>query len=265
MTEKRLEYALEIAKLAGELTLEYFYDPKLVVDRKEDQTPVTAADRGAELLLRKKIEERFPEDCILGEEFPTKDGSSGYRWILDPIDGTKSFIHGVPTYSNLIGIEKNGEPVIGVINLPGLGERIWAEKGAGAWHEAPRFEKPVRAKVSETQTLDESLFLVSEVLTFFKVNREPVYLELQEKVRLSMAWGDAYGYFLLATGRADVMIDPIVGLWDAAPLLPIIEEAGGRFTDWQGVPSISNGEAAATNGLLHEDVLKITRRFPKSE
>jgi histidinol phosphatase-like enzyme (inositol monophosphatase family) len=263
MPRTHLLSAIEFAKQAGAFTLDYFYDPGLVVERKRDATPVTAADRGAERILRERISERFPQDSIVGEEFPVREGTSEYRWILDPIDGTKSFIHGVPTYSTLIGIEKNGEPVIGVIALPALREVLWASKGEGAWHETPRSEKPVRARVSACPALDCGLFLVSEVLTFTKTGRLDAYLELQNTAGLTSSWGDAYGYFLVATGRAEVMIDPDLNLWDAAPLLPIITEAGGHFTDWQGNPTIHNEEAVATNGILHEEVMTITRRYSK--
>jgi len=261
MSKSRLEYAIDISREAGELTLEYFHNPRLVVDRKEDDSPVTAADRGAELLLRQRIEELFPQDAIFGEEFPMKEGTSEYRWILDPIDGTKSFIHGVPIYSTLIGITKNDEPIIGVIRLPALHEAVWAAKGEGAWHESPRFEQPIPAHVSDCKTLGESLFLTSEVLSFAKTGRQQAYNILQSTARLSRSWGDAYGYFLVATGRAEVMVDPIMSLWDAAPLQTIIEEAGGRFTDWQGNPTIYNEEAVATNSLVHDEVLKLLKEI----
>lgn len=128
----RGEWALAIAREAGEFTLRYFDDPGLQIDRKKDGTPVTLADRGAEELLRRRIAERFPDDAVLGEEFPDREGTSGYRWILDPIDGTKSFIHGVPLYTTLVGIEREGSPVAGVIVIPALGKGVYAEKGEGA-------------------------------------------------------------------------------------------------------------------------------------
>ena len=254
----RLELAKAVAHEAGLLTLRYFYNPdQLRIERKDDESPVTVADRQAEELLRQRITESFPGDAILGEEFPAKAGTSGVRWILDPIDGTKSFIHGVPIYSTLIGIEHNGFCVGGVIALPALGEMIWAEKGGGAWHEAPRFTEPVRARVSDCRDLAQSLFLTSEVKTFEQSGRTEAYAALERRTRLTRTWGDAYGYFLVATGRAEVMVDPRMGDWDAGPLLAIMEEAGGRFTDWKGNPTTFGQEGVGTNGFLHDEVLEL--------
>jgi len=259
---KRLEYARTIAFQAGELTLQYFYNTEtLAVERKTDESPVTIADRETERFLRQKIAERFPEDAVFGEELPNSEGTSGFRWFLDPIDGTKSFIHGVPLYSTLIGlnrIDSEGEErcVGGVIALPALRELIWAGVGLGAWHETNRGE-PKRCSVSKCSDLAEATFLTSEVITFDKKNRREAYNRLEKRVHLTRTWGDAYGYALVATGRADVMVDPAMSDWDAAPLLVILEEAGGRFTDWKGNPTIFGGEGIATNGILHENVLEV--------
>lgn len=258
---KRIDFASRIAGEAGELTLRYFNDPSLIIERKSDESPVTIADRDAELLLRERIEQTFPEDSILGEEFPEKQGTSGYRWILDPIDGTKSFIHGVPLYSTLIGLELNGESVLGVIAVPALGEMIWAETGSGAWYTNPRTPEPIRAKVSACDKLSDALFLTSEVLTFDKTDRGAAYKELESKVRLARTWGDAYGYLLVATGRAEIMVDPALSPWDAGPLLVIMKEAGGVFTDWTGSENIYGGDGIGTNAHMHDQVLNITRKF----
>ncbi len=255
--QPRLELAKKIAHEAGLLTLQYFYDPGLAVDRKSDESPVTVADRQAEELLREQITAAFPDDAILGEEFPEKEGISGVRWILDPIDGTKSFIHGVPLYSTLVGVERDGVCEIGVIALPALGEMVWAARGVGAWHEAPRFAVPVQATVSKRNKISDALFLTSETLTFDKYERGNAYKRLESKVRLTRTWGDAYGYALVATGRADIMVDPRLGDWDAGPLLVILEEAGGKFTDWKGNPTIYGKEGVGSNGLLHDEALQI--------
>ena len=255
--QQRLEYARKIAQLAGELTLRYFYNAeKLVVERKTDESPVTVADKETEQFLRQRILECFPSDAIFGEEFPNTSGTSGFRWFLDPIDGTKSFIHGVPLYSTLIGLEKDGRCVGGVIALPALHELVWAGCGLGAWHETPRGE-PKRCRVSECSRLAEATFVTSEVLTFDKSNRREAYNRLEQSVRLTRTWGDAYGYVLVATGRADVMVDPAMSEWDAAPLLVILEEAGGRFTDWKGNATIFGKEGVAANSILHEQVLAL--------
>lgn len=257
--QQRLEYARNIAYQAGELTLRYFNrSEKLAVEKKTDESPVTIADRETEQLLRQKIIERFPDDSIFGEEFPSTEGKSGFRWLLDPIDGTKSFIHGVPLYSTLIGLEYNGQSVGGVIALPALHELVWAGKGLGAWHEVQQ-QATRRCQVSPCSDLSEATFLTSEVITFDKTNRRDVYNRLEKSVLLTRTWGDAYGYALIASGRADIMVDPLMSDWDAAPLLVILEEAGGRFTDWQGNATIFGKEGVASNGILHEKVLTLLR------
>lgn len=256
--ERRLQLALEIARQAGDLTLQYFRQSGLQVDSKADATPVTAADRGAEQLLRERIAEAFPADAILGEEFPVRDGTSGYRWILDPIDGTKSFIHGVPLYGTLIGVEHEGDSRIGVIRIPAMDEMVYAAAGQGAWHVIGH-AAPQPARVSTLGPLNQSLFLTSSVASFGKAGRHDVFDRMLASCRLTRTWGDCYGYMMVATGRAEVMIDPIVSLWDVAALKPIIEEAGGRLTDWQARPTIHSGQCIATNGLLHDEVMAIVR------
>jgi histidinol phosphatase-like enzyme (inositol monophosphatase family) len=254
----RLALAIEIARDAGRHTLKYFRAADLTVDRKADASPVTVADREAEMLLRERIAAAFPDDSILGEEFGERAGKSGYRWILDPIDGTKSFIHGVPLYGTLVGVEHGGRSSIGVIYIPALDEGVSAEAGGGAWHRigdgAPR-----AARVSQVSSLAESLFVTSEVANFRTKGRMDAYLRLDEACGLTRTWGDCYGYLLIATGRAEIMLDPIMNVWDAAAIQPIMEEAGGTFTDWQGAATIHSGEGVATNGSLLKDVLAITK------
>ena len=262
---ERLERAVRFAEEAGRLTLDYFDRPALKIEWKGDNTPVTAADKGAEQLLREKIAAEFPDDAILGEEFPDKPGTSGFRWILDPIDGTKSFIHGVPLYSTLIGVEREGEPVIGVIRIPALDLSVWAEKGSGAFESGPNLPTPVRARVSTTAEADRALFLTSEVKTFYETGRGDFYRRAEEKFYLTRTWGDAYGYYLVATGRADLMVDPEMSPWDAGPLLTILEEAGGHFTDWAGNRTIFGGEGIASNDALFPTILEMTRAFPREK
>ncbi len=254
----RLAFALEIARQAGRHTLKYFRSDTLQVDLKNDASPVTVADREAELLLRERIVEKFPNDAILGEEFPERPGTSGYRWILDPIDGTKSFIHGVPLYGTMVGVEYQGRSIVGVVDLPPLDECVFAGQGEGCWQiigDSP----PRRARVSQTSRLSEAMFVTSEVKSFAQRGRMDAYLSLQNASRLTRTWGDCFGYLLVATGRAELMVDPIMNVWDAAAIQPIIEEAGGTFTDWQGEPTIHRGEGIATNGLVLEEVLRVTR------
>lgn len=260
--EERLEWAREIALEAGKITLEYFRSQTLGIDWKGDGSPVTVADRTAELHLRKRIEERFPADAILGEEFPEKPGESGYKWILDPIDGTKPFMHGVPTYTNLVAVleESSGEPILGVINAPASGETIHAAVGGGAWYQNGDAE-PYKAQVSDLKSLSEGLFLTGDVAGFQDRTRDAtdVYFALQNSARISRTWGDAYGYMLVAVGRAELMVDAEMSLWDAACLKPILEEAGGTFTSWQGEATVHAGEGIATNGHVLAEVLGHTR------
>lgn len=251
---RRLELAIDASDEAGRLTLDFFRDSDLRVDRKGDGSPVTEADREAETLLRERITDMFPDDGILGEEFPEQPSKNGFQWILDPIDGTKSFIHGVPLYSMLIALLVDDEPVMGIIRLPALDEVVYAASGIGAWHVSEGGESRP-ARVSTVGSIAESLFLTSEVGSFDEYGTRDAYDRLQQAALLSRTWGDGYGYFLVATGRAEIMVDPIINLWDIAPMLTIIEEAGGKFTNWNGTPTIRTEQTIATNGLIHDDVL----------
>lgn len=253
----RWKFAVELAKAAGCHTLNYFQQD-FKVDRKRDDSPVTIADREAEQLARERIALAFPNDAILGEEFGETAGNSGYRWIIDPIDGTKSFISGVPLYSTLLGLEHEGRSIVGVIYIPALDEGVHAARGGGAWSFA-KGKPETPARVSKRSQLADGVFVTSQVNSYLKRGALDVYQRLEETAYITRTWGDGYGYLLVATGRADVMIDPEMFLWDAASLQPILEEAGGTFTDWRGEPTIYSGEGLATNGLLLEEVLAITR------
>ncbi|HUE72487.1 MAG TPA: histidinol-phosphatase [Pirellulaceae bacterium] len=254
----RLELAITAGRAAGQLTLTWFQN-EFDVERKADQSPVTIADKSAEQLLRQRIAAAFPFDAILGEEFGETPGTSGFRWILDPIDGTKSFISGVPLYGTLVAVEHSGEALLGLVYIPGLDEGIYAERGGGAWHFRGS-ETPRRVSVSSKPRLAEGLFLTSQVDNFAERGGQAVYEQLQRAASITRTWGDCYGYLLIATGRAEVMVDPIMNLWDCAAVQPIVEEAGGTFTDWQGNRTIHAGEAIATNSLVLEEVLAITRQ-----
>ncbi len=252
--QPRLALAVEAAREAGRITLEYFRRDDLDVELKCDDTPVTAADRRAEQHLRQRIAAAFPADGILGEEFSEQPGTSGCRWIIDPIDGTKSFIHGVPLYSTLVALEWENQSILGVIHVPALDECVYAARGLGAWYLHGE-EPPRPARVSQRRPLAKALFVTSEVINFDRTGRRAAYDRLQAAARLARTWGDGYGYLMVATGRAEVMVDPIMALWDAAALPAILEEAGGTFTDWQGNPTYRAGEGMATNGLLLQESL----------
>lgn len=256
----RQALALDAAREAGEITLGYFQRGNFSVEIKPDASPVTIADRQAEEHLRQRIAAAFPRDAILGEELPERPGTSGFRWILDPIDGTKSFISGVPLYGTLIGVEHSGRSAVGVIRIPALDECVYASAGQGAWHVAAG-AAPTPARVSAKDRLAAGLFCTSAVRTFDATGRRAAYEQLEAACWLTRTWGDCYGYLLVATGRAEVMVDPQMHVWDCAALQPILEEAGGTFTDFAGTPTIHAGEAVATNGRVLAEVLAITRRF----
>lgn len=240
------EIAVDLARRAGELTLEYFHGG-VETEHKADGTPVTAADRGAEALLRREIRSRFPDDGLVGEEHGTEPGTSGRTWILDPIDGTKSFVRGVPLWGVLIGLEIDGEAALGVIHLPALSETVVAWRGGGCWWNG----RP--ARVSGVAELGSSLVNLSDF------PEDDALDPVLAAAGLQRTWGDCYGYVLVATGRAEVMIDPVVNVWDVAAVQPIIEEAGGRFTDLGGEATIRGGNAVGSNGLVHDAALELIR------
>ncbi len=260
---QRLDWAVKIAHEAGEITLRYFGTP-ITVERKADDSPVTVADRQAEAHLRQRIADAFPQDGVLGEEWGTVEGTSPYRWILDPIDGTQSFIHGVPLYGTLIGIVHHDRAVAGVARIPALDEAAFAAEGLGAWYVRGA-AGPNPAQVSSQHRLAEAAWVTSEVGNFDRVGRHDAYLRLQRSTRLARTWGDAYGYLLVATGRVDFMIDPLMHVWDAAAVAPIVREAGGRFSDWTGRDAHSSGNGLGSNGVLHKEVLGILHPAPAHE
>lgn len=247
-----LAFAIESAQLAGTLTLGYF-EAATPHEAKADGSPVTAADRGAEKLLRARIEQYFPDHGILGEEFGEKPARSPARWILDPIDGTFSFIHGVPLYAVLVAMEWAGEAVLGVIHLPALRETVWAARGLGCWWNGRR------ARVSQTGELSQATLLTGGGKTFDSTGRTAEFERLRRACHNHRSWCDAYAYALVATGRAEVVLDPKMEVWDTAALVPVIQEAGGRLTDWRDRVTHTGGDVVATNGRLHPAVMSLLR------
>lgn len=249
-----LDFASEITREAGEMTLRYFRRDVRTYRKSDERSGtdyVTEADIEVEQFLRRKIGERFPHDALLGEEHGESAGSSGRRWIIDPIDGTFSFVHGVPFYGVLLGVEIEDDPVVGVVSIPALGEIVSAAQGLGCfWNGRP-------ARVSTTSSLTQALLLTTDFGPLEDDKFGESAAELQKSVAARRTWGDCYGYVLVATGRADVMFDKTVSVWDCAPFLPILEEAGGTFTDLRGQRSIRGGSAIATNGALFDDVMGI--------
>lgn len=264
-TETRLALAKTIAKSAGKLTLDYFQSNRVDVMKKGDGSPLTIADQESEKHLRAAIKDEFPNDAIVGEEFGATEGNSGYCWILDPIDGTKSFISGVPLYGTMVAVERVTEPgllrqsVIGSVYFPGLDVGIYASRGNGAW-SFKNDDAPIRAQVSKKTEMSDSVLVTSAVEAFLERGADEIYQQLAESVYFCRTWGDVYGYYLVATGRIEIMIDPILNIWDAAAVQPIIEEAGGKFTDWAGESRMDAGEAIGSNGLVHPSVIEITKK-----
>lgn len=252
----RLQALVELGGEASRVTLDYFQSDQLQVDLKSDASPVTVADREAERRFRDRILAAFGEDAVLGEEHGDVEGKSGYRWVIDPIDGTKSFIGGVPMYSTLLALEFEGEPIAGGIWIPAMGESVVACRGYGCWHQRPGQDGLRPARVSSREDLSRAIFVTTAVASFADVGGEAAFERLQRDTWFTRTWGDGYGYLLVATGRADLMVDPIVNAWDVAAIAPVVDEAGGRFTDWSGVSTVHSGNAVGTNGLLHEAVLQ---------
>jgi histidinol phosphatase-like enzyme (inositol monophosphatase family) len=250
-----LDFAVEAAWQAGKITLEYF-QTDTAVEHKPDTSPVTLADRRAEQKLRECIQRVFPDHGILGEEFGETAGRAPYRWVLDPLDGTRSFIQGVPMYGVMMGLEHYGQAVLGVVHLPALGETVYAARGSGCYWNGRR------AQVSKIAQLEDAVVLTTSVRSLYEEGRGPVFERLQAQTHLQRTWGDCYGHILVATGRAEVMLDPILQIWDCAALQPILQEAGGTFTDWQGIPTHTGGNGLSTNGHLFEAVMEMVRSNP---
>jgi len=255
----RARLALTAAREAETIILPFYQSHNLQVQAKRDNSPVTAADRNAEEFLRDRIRRSFPADGILGEEFGESPGTSGFRWILDPVDGTKSFVHGVPLFGTLVGLEFQGECVAGVCHFPALRETVWAERGGGAFWQ-PEGAAPRPARVSAVGEWSNALCCFTTVQGFARIGREDAFAALVARAGLVRGWGDCYGHALVATGRAEVMVDPLMNPWDAAALVPILQEAGGHFCDWNGEATIHSGNGISVNAALRGAVLEIARR-----
>ncbi len=255
----RLDLARTLALEAGLLTQRYFQRADLGVEMKQDGTPVTIADREAEQMLRRGVLETLPDDGLIGEEFGIAEGRSDFRWVFDPIDGTKSFACGVPLYGNLVGVERRvagvWSSVVGVVNMPALGEMVYASEGCGAWHETGGTKRA--ARVSNTTSLRESVMVLTGSEYTAQAGAEGVQRRLASACRLVRGWSDCYGLMLVATGRADVWFEPVVREWDVAPAPVILREAGGAFTDWRGAEDIRSGTGLGTNRRVHAEALAI--------
>jgi histidinol-phosphatase len=260
-----LAFALELADVADEITLGRFRAGDLIVETKPDMTPVTEADRAAEEALRTRLGEALPSDAVLGEEFGSggPDAGSGRRWIIDPIDGTKGYVRGMPVWATLLALEIDGEAALGVVSAPALHRRWWASRGRGAWVADGLSREPQRLRVSAVSSLSDSQLCYGGIEDWEAAGRDPrLLLELGRRCWRTRGVGDVWSYMLVAEGAAEIGLDPIVSLWDLAAPRAIVEEAGGRFTDFSGVPRADGGSGLATNGLVHDQVLEIIGSVP---
>jgi histidinol-phosphatase len=223
----------------------------VAVEWKQDETPVTVADREAEALLRTTLLNQFPDDGFLGEEHGEKPGTSGFRWIIDPIDGTRNFVRGIPVWATLVGLEYKGEQIAGVAEAPALRAAWRALRGDGAY----RGDRRIR--VSDEADLKKSLLFYSSLSWFLKAGRQDAFLELTLATERQRGFGDFYGHVLVAEGAGEIMIEHGVHAWDVAALKPIVEEAGGRMTDWDGGWDVNRPDVICSNGRRHEEVLSI--------
>jgi histidinol-phosphatase len=238
-----LHAAAEVARKAGDAAC-LLYRSDIGVETKSDGSPVTIADRSAERIAREWIESRFPDDGILGEEEGEVRSGARRRWILDPIDGTKTFVAGVPLWGTLIAVAEGEEILAGAAYFPAVGELVVAAPGEGCWWN------DTRCRVSATSALADATLLATDTRFRSTPGRRERWESLTANVRMVRTWGDCYGYLLVATGRADVMVDDRMNPWDAAALQPIIVEAGGVFTDWRGRATAFGGDSIATNSAL---------------
>ena len=247
---QRYEQAVGITREAGQIALGY-YDKPLEVLTKGDASPVTIADRATESFLRERLGKLFPGDGFLGEEFGDTPGTSGYRWIMDPIDGTRSFVRGIPLWGTMVGLEYKGELVAGIIDCACQGKTWHALQGNGAYRD------DTRIRVSDCADLSKSNVFYSGLNWFVKAGREAQFLEIVRRTERQRGYGDWYGFMLVAQGSGDAMIEYGVHSWDVAAVVPIIHEAGGTFSCWDGSLSIDRPDVIVSNKILHREFLDI--------
>jgi histidinol-phosphatase len=246
----RYEAAVEAAQRAAQVALGYF-DTDVAVEWKHDQSPVTVADREAEALLRGTLLGKFPHDGFLGEESGDAPGSSGFRWVIDPVDGTRSFVRGIPIWATLVGLEYRGEQIAGVVEVPTLRQTFRALRGDGCY----RNERRIR--VSDVADLGKAQIFYSSLSWFIKAGCRDVFLDLVGRTERQRGFGDFYGFVLVAQGAGELMVEHGCHAWDLAATKALVEEAGGRFTDWHGGTDIFRPDVIASNGRLHTEALRI--------
>lgn len=251
-----LTLALALADIADDLSLSRFRATDLVVDTKPDLTPVSEADRAVEQALRSALTDERPDDAILGEEYGTQ-GSGSRRWVIDPIDGTKNYVRGVPVWSTLIGLMDGDDVIVGVVSAPALGRRWWAARGEGAWASEPHAEAPRRLGVSRVAALADASFSFSDPIGWAERGAADGLQTLLTDTWRQRAYGDFWSHMMVAEGVVDIAAEPQLETYDMAALIPIIEEAGGRITAYDGSSALGGGSAVTTNGPLHPAVLEV--------
>ncbi|RUP02609.1 MAG: histidinol-phosphatase [Mycobacterium sp.] len=249
-----LQFALTLADRADDVTRARFGALDLRIDTKPDLTPVTDADRDVESQLRQAIAAGRPDDSVLGEEFGGTTTWNGRQWIIDPIDGTKNFVRGVPVWASLVALLEDGVPVVGVVSAPALQRRWWAARGQGAFASVAG-ATPRRISVSAVAELNSASLSFSSLTGWAQLGLREQFIDLTDAVWRVRAYGDFLSYCLLAEGAVDIATEPEVSVWDLAALDVLVHEAGGRFTSLDGTAGPHGGSAVATNGLLHEQVL----------
>jgi histidinol-phosphatase len=253
--DARIAPAADLARLMGDVALHH-YRSRLSVELKADGSPVTAADRAAEQAAREWVDRFFPGDGVLGEELGEVRASATRRWIVDPIDGTRSFVHGVPLWGSLAALCEGETVLSGAAYFPAIGESIAAAPGAGCWWNGSR------SAVSSVQTLAAATVLTTDESFRERPEWRPGWERVSAASALSRSWGDCFGYLLLATGRAEGMFDPVMSLWDACALQPIVRESGGVFTDWSGRETAFGGSVVATNHHLATSIRRLLAGTP---
>jgi histidinol-phosphatase len=251
-----LALAIELANIADSITLERYGTADLEVATKPDLTPVTEADTAVERALRDRLATVRPEDAVIGEEYGDT-GDARRRWIIDPIDGTMSYVRRLPFWATLIALQEDQEVSVGVVSAPALRRRWWASRGSGAHLDEGLGTSPRRIRVSAVGELSDAHLCLSAASEWEAIGRLEPILELERRCWRTRGYADLWSYMFVAEGAVDIGLDPKASVWDLAAMQVIVEEAGGRFSDLSGAARIDGGNAVATNGVLHDEVLRI--------
>jgi histidinol-phosphatase len=251
-----LRLAHAAADAADAVTMDRFLAGDLLVESKPDLTPVSDADRASETTIRAILERERPDDDVLGEEYGATGDGTGRRWVIDPIDGTKNYVRGVPVWATLIGLQQDGQTVAGVVSAPSLGRRWWAAQGSGAW-TGPSARDARACRVSKVSALADAYLAYASIPGWDDIDRLPQFLHLLNQVWRTRGFGDFFSHMLVAEGAVDCAAEPQVSLWDLAALQIVVTEAGGRFSDLSGVERADGGNVVSSNGLLHDELLEL--------